>query len=539
MEALPKPASKAVIPLPGRIVAGVPVRQRRSATKRDLSVLMLLLAAETVACVSHDETLSTDLLGGVMPPMSLSPKSTPQQRAVATMANRLMHASSSSSTKGRRATPVKGKLIGIAAMQDDETTSSCGTGGDTESDETGATTPYRYEEQEEMLTPNVVAKDSSVKVCNLSISSCSISTLPPGLHLQSNERRSNGAALGKNAHVMTEVFSYLSWREVVQLRGVSRDWLRCSLPSATICRLPNSKTRAIFVPCTDDLARDDDALEASLVSGNTHDWDCPMCGMYNLYSRIQCANSTCSTLSPAHWMAKRIFLGQLRRENTVTFVKWLFNHVLDIDPSEALVSVENHRDRETGRGKGCAWVSINKRDNVKKLLSLHHRAFYDLYEDVEGMWIVHPRDVDALAKRTNSIANSNKGRTHGKHASPSGRDWRQHAQHMPRSPIVAEGTVDQESPKALFSGPGHLSLNAPRHYSVDPKREVVVMRHNPYFAPTTEELMWAQQRILHSNRRYNNSSRYSSNNNGRYHHHPNSESARTFVGAQSSGPEAH
>lgn len=497
---LPVPVSKTVVPLPGRTVGGVPIRQRRPTPKRDLSVLMILLAAETVACVSRDESVSTDMLGNSMPSMSLHSSlsnGSPQQRATHTKAGRL-GSSTSNTNKNHRSqsrTPTKD---GVPAPHDDETTSSCGTGGDTESDETGAITPCHYEE-EEIMTPTVVAKDHNVKVCNLSISSCSMIGLSLQANPPSSQQRapSTGATLSKNGRIMAEVFSYLSWREVIQVRAASRDWLRCSLTSATICRLPNSKTRAVFVPCTQDLSENDESLEASLISGNTHDWACPMCGMYNVYSRIQCGNSVCSTLSPAHWVAKRIFLGQLRRENTVTFVQWLFNRILDINPTEALVSVENHRDRETGRGKGCAWVSINKRSNVEKLIAMHHRAFFDMYEDVEGMWIVHPKDAGALAKRTNNMQHANKNRRNGNNSSSSRTywDWRQHAQHMPRSPIVAEATVDQESPKALFTGPHNLSLNIPRHFSVDPVRETIVVRNNPYYrceAPPAD-YVWTQK----------------------------------------------
>eukprot|EP01084_Bolivina_argentea_P233824 393736_1 len=86
-----------------------------------------------------------------------------------------------------------------------------------------------------------------------------------------------------------------------------------------------------------------------------------------------CGNRACQVPAPTHQSAVRIFLGQLRRSGTVSFIKWLANHVME--DTNAIMNVENHRHKVTGRGKGCAWVYVSNETSAMNLLSYHRRLF--------------------------------------------------------------------------------------------------------------------------------------------------------------------
>ncbi|KAG5505017.1 hypothetical protein JKF63_04464 [Porcisia hertigi] len=221
----------------------------------------------------------------------------------------------------------------------------------------------------------------------------------------------------QNEDVWENIFSFLSWRVAMQVRGVSRFHFRQSLPRVTVARMPQSKVPAIFIPCLDDLDNEDMGAEADLTPQHQNPWSCSHCGLFNAKGSV-CGNNRCQ--QPRPQSGQRLFLGQLRRNGTVPMVRWLVNTVFNA-PTGALISVENRRNTHTQRGKGCAWATISDEASVKRMLDADHRLFFDSVNGVEGVWLV-PKGRDKALQSEVSMR-------YGGSA---------HPKHMPRGPIVVE-----------------------------------------------------------------------------------------------------
>ena len=175
------------------------------------------------------------------------------------------------------------------------------------------------------------------------------------------------ASLGTNAAIVGLVLSFLPWRKAIGVRSVSRLWFKQSLASAAILRMPASGLPAVFIPCDRSLDSVESVVEQELAPVPSRDHTNGM---------------------------QRVFLGQLRRDATVPMVKWLFDAVFCVP--DALVAVENHRNRLTYRGKGCAWAYV-KDEASPNVLAFHRRVFYDSVRGVEGCWVVPSSKTAALA----------------------------------------------------------------------------------------------------------------------------------------------
>ncbi|EKF39561.1 hypothetical protein MOQ_000205 [Trypanosoma cruzi marinkellei] len=221
--------------------------------------------------------------------------------------------------------------------------------------------------------------------------------------------------------ILLRVLSFLSWRCVLQVRGVNKQFLFLSFSFVTVCRIPYSEIPGLFIPCHEDLMMNERKLEAQLAPARGL-CACleygPMPG-----SPLTCSKSCseCSSFSD-----KRMFIGQLRRDGTVPMIKWLLLTVLQLPP-KSFVSVENHRNRTSKRGKGCVWLTLRD-DATKVLLSYHHRVFFDSVRNVEGVWLVPPRCREQLA----ALANTRGALI-------------ERSKHLPR------GTLVVEMPNSVFS----------------------------------------------------------------------------------------
>lgn len=226
-------------------------------------------------------------------------------------------------------------------------------------------------------------------------------------------------ALVVDAAIVSVVLSYLPWRKVVDVRRVSRTWFTASASVATLCRLPTSGVQAVFVPCLADLDAAEQRDEQLMACDHGSPWKCGYCGFWNAQTRIMCGDRNCQQPAPSHRHNVRLFLGQLRRSGTVSFIKWLVRNLSD--HCDAIVNVENHRHKVTGRGKGCAWAYVATETAAATLLSHHRRVYHDIVGGVEGVWIVHERDIAALDDLVE------------KHGTSSTRP-----RHMPRTALVVE-----------------------------------------------------------------------------------------------------
>ena len=259
--------------------------------------------------------------------------------------------------------------------------------------------------------------------------------------------------------------------------------------------------------------------EALHWNSQTRPWLCAACGHTNSPYRATCNNNsntnphhhhsaTCNAVNPSHWNSQRLFMGQLRRSGTIPFVLWLLRDVMGVDIATNVMAVENHRDRNTGRGKGCAWVTVATHGNTTAaagaLLSLHHRAFFDTIHGVEGIWLTAPDTAAALDSE--SALRSQRQPTSAATATgilPSADSQQQqqivalspavpaqHPRHMPRSSIVAEETSPQQNlPQNLFGRGRNFPLHFIRATAANagegesekaPAAEVRFV-HNPYY----------------------------------------------------------
>ncbi|ORC88010.1 uncharacterized protein TM35_000192540 [Trypanosoma theileri] len=223
-------------------------------------------------------------------------------------------------------------------------------------------------------------------------------------------------------HILLNVMEFLPWESLLRTRGVNKFFFRLSLSFLSVCRPPRSTTPALFIPCHEDLLMNEDIIEAQLSSARGS-WVCSECGMLvNL--RTSRLKPCCQNSRPE---GQRMFIGQLRRDGTVPMVKWLMSTVLQV-PSDALISVENHRNKTSNRGKGCAWVTLRE-SAVSSLLKYHHRIFFDSVRGVEGVWVVPSHSREMLATVA-SVRGSMPDR----------------AKHMPRNTLVVEMPLSVLSP---------------------------------------------------------------------------------------------
>lgn len=250
-----------------------------------------------------------------------------------------------------------------------------------------------------------------------------------------------------NEDVWENIFSFLPWEAAMQVRGVSRFHFLQSLPRVTVARMPQSKVPAIFIPCLEDLDRNEMEIEAELAPQHQTPWSCPDCSLFNAHGAV-CGNSHCQQPHPQS--GQRLFLGQLRRTGTVPMVRWLVNNVFNASTG-ALVSVENRRNTHTQRGKGCAWPTINDQATVKRMLDTHHRLFFDSVNGVEGVWLVPEGHEKALQSEVSMRYNSGA-----------------HQKHMPR------GTIVVETPSAPFfvAGLAAAPLSSAKGKDVDATEEM-------------------------------------------------------------------
>lgn len=292
--------------------------------------------------------------------------------------------------------------------------------------------------------------------------------------------------LSHDGVIIDNVLSFLSWKEALSVRQLNRLWFEQSLPFSIVCRMPMTGCPAVFVPCRRDLdafEHHDEAKYSQCSEIAACRWTCEVCGWTN-ERRALCGNRLCQSMSPITTTSAvhRIFLGQLRREATVPFLKWIFEEILE-EPS-ALMMVENHRHKMTGRGKGCSWVYLRTESACHKLLTYHRRIFYDTFGGIEGAWIVHPSQVESLAVETAYRGYSlNRPR------------------HLPRNAIVTElpaATMpmilsypspqvhSQLPPSVVHAAPWHplkktIDVAPPAYGSSGP----AIRRHNPYASSQT------------------------------------------------------
>jgi hypothetical protein len=345
-------------------------RQHRSVggKQKELGMLMLLLAAETVAdCCSKDTS-------------SVASTSLTSTELFARSTIGMLHNSPSSTRMQNNK---------VLTPEPYETISSAG--------DSDTATP---------VPESATDDDLDVPERGLDFG-CSLTIVPSTM---AAHRRT----LSSDSTVIKSVLQHLSWRENLNLRRVNRTWFEASLPQATVCRMPVTGCPAVFLPCRRDLDALEIADETRLSTMSAPEmamnaipapWMCPACGWFN-DRRPLCGNRSCHALAPqtegtesamTAASSQRIFLGQLRREATVSLIRWMFEEVL-LEP-EALLLVENHRHKLTNRGKGCAWVYVRSQGTaVESLLSYHRRLFIDNVNGVEGAWIVHPAHTDSMQR---------------------------------------------------------------------------------------------------------------------------------------------
>jgi len=229
-------------------------------------------------------------------------------------------------------------------------------------------------------------------------------------------RSINRIAFAYDEQVWERILGFLPWRCTLATRGVSRWVFRQTLPYVSVMRLPKTRHPAIFLPCHHDLDATEDVVEHGL-SPQCIPWHCMHCGLFNM-ARNECAKPRCNGTRSSNGC--RMFLGQLRRSGTVPLVSWLVDYVFDA-PRGALFCVENHRNLNTGRGRGCAWPTISDANTVHRMLASHHRLFFDDVEGVEGVWLV-PLTGKAVLQEESYL----RGESGPRH------------KHMPRGTMVVE-----------------------------------------------------------------------------------------------------
>lgn len=247
----------------------------------------------------------------------------------------------------------------------------------------------------------------------------------------------NQARFQCSAPVWENVLSFLSWKEVLPTRGVSRFHFCQSLPFVTVARMPYTKLPALFIPARHDFDSCADEVEAKLKprplraswsrtsAANPDDavtLEKPAdVGSSGTATSAENESPTAAQTNGDGSAPHRVFVGQLRRDGTVPMMRWMAHDVCGV-PLSSILSVENHRNMLTGRGKGCAWMTLADAETKQTLIRAHHRMFYDVIDQVEGMWIVQPGQESVLQCEIEHRM----------------RDVQEHHRHMPRRAIVIE-----------------------------------------------------------------------------------------------------
>jgi hypothetical protein len=198
--------------------------------------------------------------------------------------------------------------------------------------------------------------------------------------------------------IRRKVCSYLSWRECVKLKALNNAWRVATEEVVVQEMLPETDTPAFFIHCPQGLL-DDNTVEAKLRCQHPTKWRCSTCGFCNSETRILCGNRSCQIPCATHRDCARLFLGQLRREGTVPFLKWLVEGVFGSPQHPVTIdNVENHRQLMTSRGKGCAWVYLTNRAMADTVMQYDHRIFLDVHAWTgrEGVWLVEKEAQGAL-----------------------------------------------------------------------------------------------------------------------------------------------
>lgn len=266
---------------------------------------------------------------------------------------------------------------------------------------------------------------------------------------------------------LLRVLSFLPWRCVLQLRAVNKQFLRLSLTFVAVCRLPRCSKPALFIPCQEDLMANESRVEAEL-SHARGAFICQECGQSlnaGALSLKQCCQSSALGM-------RRLFVGQLRRDGTVPMIKWLLLTVFGLPPS-SFISAENHRNKSSNHGKGCAWVVLQN-NAASHVLSYDHRLFFDNVKGVEGVWLVPEEGKEQLAFVAQARGCA-----------------QDRSKHMPRNTLVVEVPHSAErQPPPAFRAPRRLltaesyapslpSYVPPATY-MESTKQLAQWHHDPY-----------------------------------------------------------
>jgi hypothetical protein len=258
---------------------------------------------------------------------------------------------------------------------------------------------------------------------------------------------------GLNAATRRAVCAYLPWRDCFALRQTCKSWKTATLETVMVASLPSKPDQpALFLPAPREIEADH-TTEAALRCKHPSKWRCLFCGFCNSETRILCGNRACQVPCASHRDCARLFLGQLRREATVPFLRWLVEGVMASPANPAcIVNAENHRHLATGRGKGCAWIYLECATMASAVLNFHHRVFADVESTTgrEGVWIVDHGAELQLA------ADVERRATYDPHRSLV----------LPRCPLVVEYPCRQPYP-ALPAAPTS-AMQQPNPYNAPP-----------------------------------------------------------------------
>eukprot|EP00744_Colponema_vietnamica_P003120 GILI01004822.1.p1 GENE.GILI01004822.1~~GILI01004822.1.p1 ORF type:complete len:553 (-),score=129.90 GILI01004822.1:499-2157(-) len=538
----PVPFHKKATTAPPRM--GATLSNHRAAThrrnhQRDIGMLMLLLAAETVASVAHpQQVMATEMLAAAFhhlgdnghhhhssanPPSSFTSQHatkllTPQAAAESLDGETESSDESEVPEDHGVATPTHGSSFGWVI-----------------GDVPASNTPKRMHDSATVANSSLLERS----VMQLSDSAATTRTSSRGTAAAASRtdtpvvNKASSSVVFANNIIVNTVVSFLSWREAVSVRGVSKLWMQSTLNIVSVCRMPLSGTPALFIPYPAQEAiaphrpfhmnHHNTTPEPLYWSSQTAAWMCPNCCATNSPARSSCSRYGCGAVSPYSWDSQRLFFGQLRRDGTIPFVLWALRDVAGISERE-IRTIENHRDKVTGRGKGCAWVTVsshpaantdistdgpfslaNAPSAADKLLSLHHRAFFDTIHGVEGLWLTIPStagDLDKEASMRGNNGNQQEGFRPKSHyqqepmVSSHPSIPQHHPRHMPRSSVVVEATNPTHSTLTANHFLGR-SRNFPIHYIRSVESGKIRYVHNPYFqmAPVPQPSMAAPQLV--------------------------------------------
>jgi len=135
-------------------------------------------------------------------------------------------------------------------------------------------------------------------------------------------------------------------------------------------------------------------------SRSTVPWKCGVClsADVNLGTQSNCGQCH----APFDRAANRVFMGQLRKENTAEYVRWMISLVA---PDMIVHHVEAHTTKGEQRCRGAAFVHLDTPQDARRLCDLlNKRAFADTVkfpggEEEEGLWLIED-DEAATVKLT-------------------------------------------------------------------------------------------------------------------------------------------